>query len=416
MARLRIKREGREDEVLPIASDIVTLGRSSEATIPIEDHGASRKHAQIERFEGGYKLVDLESRNGTRVNGVHVNQHLLQWNDEIQIGKTTLVWEAGDSELLPPESSGELSPAAAAVAGVKPPRVHITRRRTRSLRKGAYGLETKILIALVTVSVLGGLVVFLKREDPTIVEARNHMNAASGMRQKAEALYQRVDRSSQTIREQIDLFSEALKEYQAVPSGVSDYYRPASEKSKEIERAVRELKDALPGFRAEEIRTFLKGHPEDLEGLKKLVAEFRREFPGHPEGVKLDAMVKEATAVKPEDLTAEYAALETEVDAFLAADRFGDALQVLKTFADGHPSSAFSGQAEQRIKDIQTQAFAFWDAEQAKAQALLKDGKTAEAIAIYEGVVAACGDQSLLSDPVLQAKSALKQLQGKQDK
>ncbi len=416
MARLRIKREGREDEVLPISSDIVTLGRSSEATIPIEDHGSSRKHAQIERFEGGYKLVDLESRNGTRVNGVHVNQHLLQWNDEIQIGKTTIIWEAGDSELLPPESSGELSPAAAAVAGVKPPRVHITRRRTRALRKGAYGLETKILIAIVTAAVLGGFVVFLKREDPAVVNARNHMNAASATQQKAAALYQRVDRSSQTIREQIDLFSEAFKEYQAVPSSVSDYYRPASEKAREIERAIKELKEALPGFRAEEIRTFRKGHPEDLDGVKKLIAEFKKDFPGHPECLKLDAMIKDATTVKPEDLTEQYAAVETEVDTFIAQDRFGDALQALQTFADAHPSSAFSEKAELRGKEIQTQAGAFWEAEHAKAQAFVTDGKPADAVTVYERVVAACGDQSFLSDIVLQAKSELKQLQDKKDK
>ncbi|GEM_PF-3106528 len=415
MARLRIKREGREDEVLPISSDIVTLGRSSEATIPIEDHGSSRKHAQIERFEGGYKLVDLESRNGTRVNGVHVNQHLLQWNDEIQIGKTTIIWEAGDSELLPPESSGDLSPAAAAVAGVKPPRVHITRRRTRTLRKGAYGLETKILIAIVTISVLGGLVVFLKREDPSVVIAMNHMSAANATRQKAEALH-RVERSSQTIREQIDLFSEALKEYQAVPASASDYFRPASEKAQEIEKAIRELKEALPGFRAHEIREFLKAHAEDLDGVKKLVAEFRKDFPGHPEGVKLDAMLKEATTVKPEDLTAQYAAIETEVDAFVAQDRFGDALHALQTFADGHPSSSFSEKANQRIKDIQTQAGAFWETEHAKAQALVTDGKVADAVAVYDRVLAACGDESLLSDYVLQAKSELKQLQDKKDK
>lgn len=412
MARVRIQREGREDEIVPISSDIVTLGRSTEATIPIEDQGASRKHAQIERFEGGYKLVDLESRNGTRVNGVHVNQHLLQWNDKIQIGKTTLVWEADDSELLPPDTR-ELSPAAAAVAGVKRPRVQIPRRRTRTLKKGAHGLETMILIALVTVSVIGGFLVFLNREDPAIVDARSRMGVANAARQKAEALYKRVDRTSQTIREQIELFSEALREYQAVPATVQDYYRSAMEKAGEVQRAIDDLKEALPGFRAHEIVEFCKAHPEDVEGVKQLVAQFRMDFPGHAKILELDAMVKDLTAVKKQDLTERFAAIEAEVDAFLASSRFGDALHVLQAFADSHPSSTYSAKAEQRIKDLQTEAGAFWDTEHAKAQALIKEGKRADAIAVYERVLAACGDHSLLSDYVLQAKSELKQLQNK---
>ncbi len=414
MARLRIKREGREDEVVPVASDIVTLGRSSDATVPIEDNGASRKHAQIERFEGGYKLVDLESRNGTRVNGVHVNQHLLQWNDEIQIGKHTIVWEAGDSELLP-ESRPELTPAAMAVAGVKPPRVHITRRRTRAVRKGGHGIETKILIALVTVSVLFGFVAFLKRESPIVVEARAHMNEAAAKRAKAEALY-REDKSSQVIKDQIRLFDEALKEYQAVPSSAGDYVRPAKERADEIATVITKLKAELPGFRAEEIRSFAKGHPDDAEGLKGLVAGFKADFPGNAEAPKLDAMVKEMTTKKPEDLTAQYAALEAEVDAYLVGDVYGKALHALQDFSDKHPSSAFAAKADDRVKEVQGKAEEFWNAEHAKAQELVKGGKIADAIGRYERVIAACGDESYLSDFVLQAKSEMKLLQDKKDK
>ena len=69
-----------------------TLGRALDCTILIEDDAASREHARIERDEaGGWQLRDLESRNGTRLNGSFVRHAPLAPGDRVEIGATALL-------------------------------------------------------------------------------------------------------------------------------------------------------------------------------------------------------------------------------------------------------------------------------------------------------------------------------------
>ncbi len=99
MPRL-VVHEGGERRVYPITAEITPIGRSPNNLIQIRDLKSSREHCQIERTEKGFKLVDLESQNGTLVNGTPVNQHYLRPGDRIEIGDTAIVFE------LPPEEEG----------------------------------------------------------------------------------------------------------------------------------------------------------------------------------------------------------------------------------------------------------------------------------------------------------------------
>ncbi|MHC4778870.1 MAG: diguanylate cyclase domain-containing protein, partial [Planctomycetota bacterium] len=67
-----------------------SVGRSTKAHLRIRDRAASRLHFQIERTDGGYKIVDLSSQNGTYVNGTQVNEERpLRVGDRIDAGMTT---------------------------------------------------------------------------------------------------------------------------------------------------------------------------------------------------------------------------------------------------------------------------------------------------------------------------------------
>ncbi|QSQ20333.1 PAS domain S-box protein [Pyxidicoccus parkwayensis] len=67
------------------------IGRGSEATVRIDDHGVSRKHARIIRTDdGACHVTDLESTNGTLLNGVPVTTAELQEGDRLQIGTVTV--------------------------------------------------------------------------------------------------------------------------------------------------------------------------------------------------------------------------------------------------------------------------------------------------------------------------------------
>lgn len=73
---------------------VITIGRSSENDIVVDDFKVSRVHLQLVFNDGICSVVDLNSSNGTFVNGQKINGEVqLQPNDVIRIGNTTLPWQ-----------------------------------------------------------------------------------------------------------------------------------------------------------------------------------------------------------------------------------------------------------------------------------------------------------------------------------
>jgi predicted component of type VI protein secretion system len=109
MPRLRVK-DGERDETVALTQPMLTIGRSPDNHVILTDRECSRHHCYIERVETGYKLVDMESRNGTKANGQFRNQHVLQPGDVVTIGKAEMTFEgdegaepAGAAAAAPPE-------------------------------------------------------------------------------------------------------------------------------------------------------------------------------------------------------------------------------------------------------------------------------------------------------------------------
>lgn len=70
------------------------IGRLPDNDVVVADPKASRKHAEIRPAGNGFLLVDLQSTNGTRVNGTNVGEHMLVDGDVIAIGATEFRFEA----------------------------------------------------------------------------------------------------------------------------------------------------------------------------------------------------------------------------------------------------------------------------------------------------------------------------------
>jgi len=70
-----------------INRQVLNIGRSSESDILLDDITVSRHHAVIEKKDSAYIIKDLESLNGTYINGNIVNEKELSNGDRIQIGK-----------------------------------------------------------------------------------------------------------------------------------------------------------------------------------------------------------------------------------------------------------------------------------------------------------------------------------------
>jgi len=70
----------------------VTIGREDENTIQLNDERVSRFHAKIQDDGGQIILTDLDSTNGTRVNGHPVQMRVLQVGDQVAIGRCLLIF------------------------------------------------------------------------------------------------------------------------------------------------------------------------------------------------------------------------------------------------------------------------------------------------------------------------------------
>ena len=79
-----------------VVKEVTTAGRDENSDLLLDDVSVSRHHAIFTRTASGrVTLRDLNSLNGTYVNGTRVEETSLHSADEVQIGKYKLVfWEA----------------------------------------------------------------------------------------------------------------------------------------------------------------------------------------------------------------------------------------------------------------------------------------------------------------------------------
>jgi pSer/pThr/pTyr-binding forkhead associated (FHA) protein len=90
-------------KAIPLNQSTVTIGRSHENAIVLDDPRVSRKHLEIRVIREHFVLFDLNSSGGTFVNGQRVNQGILYSGDLISLAGVNLVFMQ-DSRLKAPET------------------------------------------------------------------------------------------------------------------------------------------------------------------------------------------------------------------------------------------------------------------------------------------------------------------------
>jgi pSer/pThr/pTyr-binding forkhead associated (FHA) protein len=85
---------GRVGQSFPMTGEKMTIGRSPETSVFLDDVTVSREHATLVRRGGDWFLDDSGSLNGTYVNRRRVDSHRLEDGDELQIGKFKLTFFA----------------------------------------------------------------------------------------------------------------------------------------------------------------------------------------------------------------------------------------------------------------------------------------------------------------------------------
>jgi pSer/pThr/pTyr-binding forkhead associated (FHA) protein len=93
-AALVIRTGGFEGTRYELAGDETLIGRNPTTDITLLDEGISREHAIIlyDADQECYEIEDLESTNGTKVNGRRIRNVALNTGDEIQIGHTVFAF------------------------------------------------------------------------------------------------------------------------------------------------------------------------------------------------------------------------------------------------------------------------------------------------------------------------------------
>src|SRR5206468_12801287 len=88
--------EQRDGPNVSLGPDPVLIGRDPQNDLVLDDRRVSRKHAEIRLRLGRYTLYDLQSTNGTYVNGRRVAEVVLADGDRLSIGGVELQFRATD--------------------------------------------------------------------------------------------------------------------------------------------------------------------------------------------------------------------------------------------------------------------------------------------------------------------------------
>jgi predicted component of type VI protein secretion system len=120
MPKLIVTTESQGKIGYEFTEDLISIGRSPDNMIVIEDPSVSSRHAQLEHIGEGYRLKDLGSTNGTRVNGLPITESALRFDDRIRFGGVESRFESDiqGSQPLPELGHIEAAPATSSAAPV----------------------------------------------------------------------------------------------------------------------------------------------------------------------------------------------------------------------------------------------------------------------------------------------------------
>jgi pSer/pThr/pTyr-binding forkhead associated (FHA) protein len=94
MPEIIIKYDDKVIERVVLEKKRISVGRTSDNDIVLENRGVSRKHSQIEFNDNAAVIMDNESLNGTFVNNRRITEEVLHDHDIITIGKYTLIYNS----------------------------------------------------------------------------------------------------------------------------------------------------------------------------------------------------------------------------------------------------------------------------------------------------------------------------------
>jgi hypothetical protein len=94
MPKLTVKSPEFAGQVFDLHQPSVTIGRGDDNTYPLPHPSVSTQHAELKLEGGDYRLVDLGSTNGTRVNDEKVTETVLRNGDVVMLGNMIMAYQS----------------------------------------------------------------------------------------------------------------------------------------------------------------------------------------------------------------------------------------------------------------------------------------------------------------------------------
>jgi pSer/pThr/pTyr-binding forkhead associated (FHA) protein len=166
MPKLILTTEAQGKVAYEFAEGSITIGRAPDNMIVIDDPSVSNRHATMELTGETYRLKDLESTNGTKVNGVPITETVLRFDDRIRFGAIEARYEpeVRGSQPLPELQSIEVKPAESSAA---PPGFgNASPYQRASMSRDRARLAVLGIAAIAAVTFLGSMITLLFMHAP----------------------------------------------------------------------------------------------------------------------------------------------------------------------------------------------------------------------------------------------------------
>ena len=125
MASVKLVFGGQEIGVYKLDKPAMVVGRDERCDIPIDNLGVSRNHCQFIRRGDGFLLQDMNSSNGTYVNGKRVSEQALTNNDQVLIGKYSMIFIDDGQDYIGAGAAAPPPDADEAAGGMEPMHTYV---------------------------------------------------------------------------------------------------------------------------------------------------------------------------------------------------------------------------------------------------------------------------------------------------
>jgi transcriptional regulator with GAF, ATPase, and Fis domain len=200
-----------KDSTIPLPDGEAALGRDPANAVAVADTSVSRKHCLLRREEDGrFQIKDLDSRNGTLVNGLAVKEQWLRHGDEIATGDSVFLFLVEDEDQAVPASRVEFDDSQpTAETKVVHPREVVYLQPDRLLRElPASSQVARNLSALLKISRVVHAIRDLEELQAQLLDLifevvpaeRGAILLAEGTGQEFNCLYARTRQAPQLVR------------------------------------------------------------------------------------------------------------------------------------------------------------------------------------------------------------------------